>query len=228
MGSSRLPGKMMMDLSGKPVLHWVLSRVKRAKQIDSIWLATSDTQKDNPLEELAKKLNVPVYRGSESDVLGRFVATAKLAETDHVVRVCGDNPLIANEEIDRLVKFYKILLKENNNQKNLYAFNFASKMGNQYPDGFGAEILSFSLLNKISELDNSPSSREHVTKYIWDHPEQFAIRTLPAPKEIAYPTVKLDLDSWQDLKKLNLVCSHLKEDSSPEKIIQVYIKQFGL
>ena len=218
----------MMDLSGKPVLHWVLSRAKRAKQIDSIWLATSNKEKDNPLEELANKLNVPVYRGSESDVLGRFVATAKIAEADYVVRICGDNPLIAKEEIDRLVKFYKSLLKENNNKKILYAFNFASKMGNQYPDGFGAEILSFSLLNRLSALDENPSSREHVTKYIWDHPEKFSIRTLPAPKEIAHPSIKLDVDTQEDFEKLKVLFSGLDKNSTPEKIIQVYIKQFGL
>lgn len=228
MGSSRLPGKMMMDLCGQPILHWVFSRVKRAKLTDSILLATSDSKKDDPLEELAKKLNVPVFRGSEQDVLGRFVAAANMARADNIVRVCGDNPLIAPEEIDRLIKFFEAVLKEENNSDNLYAFNFASKLGNQYPDGFGAEILSVPLLKRISELDDQPSSREHVTKYIWDHPEQFIIRTFPAPKEIACPSIRLDVDSYEDLERLNILCAHLNEDSSSKKIIQVYKEQFKL
>jgi spore coat polysaccharide biosynthesis protein SpsF len=228
MGSSRLPGKMMMDLCGQPVLHWVLSRVKKIKLADSILLATTDTKKDDPLEELAQDLNVPVFRGSETDVLGRFIAAAQMAKADSVVRICGDNPLISPEEIDRLISFFEKTMKEENTSDNLYAFNFASKLGNQYPDGLGAEILSLSLLEKISRLDDQPSSREHVTKYIWDHPEQFLIRTFPAPEELAYPSVKLDVDSQEDLEKLNILCAHLDQDSSPKKIINVYRVQFSL
>ena len=101
MGSSRLPKKMMMDLAGEPLLHWVLSRVKKAKLLDSIILATSDGAIDDQLVELAQKLNVPVFRGSETDVLGRFLEAANVSKADHVIRVCGDNPLVAPEEIDR-------------------------------------------------------------------------------------------------------------------------------
>ena len=107
MGSSRLPGKMMMDLCDQPLLYWVLSRVKRTKLANSVLLAISDSEKDNPLAELAQQLNVPVFRGSETDVLGRFVAAAHMARADRVVRVCGDNPLIAPEEIDRLINFFE-------------------------------------------------------------------------------------------------------------------------
>jgi len=228
MGSSRLPGKMMMDLCGHPLLFWVLSRVKRAKLTDSTLLATSDMEKDDPLAELAQQLNVPVFRGSETDVLGRFVAAAIMAKADHVVRVCGDNPLIAPEEIDRLVEFFEKTLQVENNADNLYAFNFASKMENDYPDGFGAEILSMPLLEELARLDDQPSSREHVTAYIWNHPEKFMIRTFPAPKEIAYPSVKLDVDSQEDLDKLRALCARFNKDSSPQKIIQAYKEEFGL
>ena len=204
MGSSRLPGKMMMDLCGKPLLHWVLSRLKESKLADSILLATSDTKKDDPLENLAQELKLTVFRGSEKDVLGRFLAAAKMAKAEIVVRVCGDNPLTSPEEIDRLISFFEKTMQKENTSENLYAFNFASKLGNQYPDGLGAEILSMSLLKKISELDEKLSSREHVTKYIWNHPEQFKIRTFSAPNEIAYPWVKLDVDTQEDLEKLSL------------------------
>ena len=102
----------MMDLCGHPLLFWVLSRVKKAKLTTSTLLATSDMEKDDPLAELAQQLNVPVFRGSETDVLGRFVAAAIMAKADHVVRVCGDNPLIAPEEIDRLVEFFEKTSRE--------------------------------------------------------------------------------------------------------------------
>jgi spore coat polysaccharide biosynthesis protein SpsF len=228
MGSSRLPGKMMMDLAGKPLLHWVLSRVKKAKLTDSTLLATSDTENDDPIAELAQQLDIPVFRGSETDVLGRFVAAADMAKADSVVRVCADNPLVAPEEIDRLVEFYKKTWQTEYSPDNLYAFNFASKMGNGYPDGFGAEILSMSLLKELERLDNQPSSREHVTAYIWNHPEQFLIRTFPAPNEIAYPSVELDVDSQEDMNKLNILCSRIDQNSSAKKIIQIYKEEFGL
>jgi spore coat polysaccharide biosynthesis protein SpsF len=228
MGSSRLPGKMMMDLCGQPLLHWVLSRVKKTKLVDSTLLATSDAEKDNPLAELAQQLNVPVFRGSETDVLGRFLAAAHMAKADRVVRVCGDNPLIAPEEIDRLVAFFEKTLQAEGTADNLYAFNFASKIGNNYPDGFGAEMISMSLLKELARLDDQPSSREHVTAYIWSHPEQFMIRTFSAPKEIAYPLVKLDVDSQEDLDKLIALCARLDNDSSAHEIIQAYKEEFGL
>ena len=229
MGSSRLPGKMMMDLAGEPLLHWVLSRVKKAKLLDSTILATSDGAIDDQLVELAQKLNVPVFRGSETDVLGRFLEAAKVSKADHVIRVCGDNPLVAPEEIDRLVEFFeKVLQAGNNSIDRLYAFNFASKMGNGYPDGFGAEILSRIVLEKLANLDHELASREHVTKYIWDHPEQFMIRTFSAPKEIAYPSVKLDVDTQEDLDKIRYLCVGLDKESSAQKIINTYKKEFGL
>jgi spore coat polysaccharide biosynthesis protein SpsF len=227
MGSSRLPGKMMMDLCGQPLLHWVLSRVKKTKLADSILLSTSYKKKDDPLEKLAQELKVTVFRGSETDVLGRFLAAAQMAKADSVVRVCGDNPLISPEEIDRLISFFEKTMQEESASDNLYAFNFASKLGNQYPNGFGAEILSMFLLKKISKLDEKLSSREHVTKYIWDHPEQFKIRTFLAPNEIAYPSVRLDVDSKEDLEKLNVLCAHLDQDSSPKKIVMAYKEHFS-
>ena len=81
----------MMDLCGYPILHWVLSRVKKIKLVDATMLAISELKKDDPLVGIAKQLNVPVFRGSELDVLGRFVGAARIAKADWVVRICGDN-----------------------------------------------------------------------------------------------------------------------------------------
>ena len=150
-------------------------------------------------------------------------------KADSIVRVCCDNPLIAPEEIDRLIEFFeKILRTENNIDDQLYVFNFASKMGNGYPDGFGAKILSRILLEKLANLDHELASRQHVTRYIWDHPDQFMIRTFSAPKEIAYPSIKLDVDTQEDLDKIRYLCVGLDKESSAQKIINTYKKEFGL
>jgi spore coat polysaccharide biosynthesis protein SpsF (cytidylyltransferase family) len=101
-------------------------------------------------------------------------------------------------------------------------------MGNGYPDGFGAEILSRILLEKLANLDHELASREHVTRYIWSHPNQFMIRTFSAPKEIAYPSVKLDVDSQEDLDKMRVLCAGLDKESSARNIINLYKNEFDL
>jgi spore coat polysaccharide biosynthesis protein SpsF len=228
MGSSRLPGKMMMDLSGHPILSWVLHRVKNSTSIDSIFLATSDQEMDKPLVELAQKLEVTVFRGSEEDVLGRYLATARMADAETIIRISADNPLIAPEELDRLSDFYSKAISDGYDSRYLYAFNFGPRMKNNYPDGFGAEIFSLELLEKLDALANKPLYREHVTTYIWDHPESFSILSVKAPEEIAFPTIKLDVDTKEDLEKLIALCDRLSLDSTAKEIVKVYRELFAL
>ena len=141
MGSSRLPGKMIMDLCGYPVLHWVLHRVKQARRLTEVVLATTKLKQDDPLTELAQFLKVGVSRGSEADVLARFWDAAREFKADVVVRVCADNPFIAPEEIDRLVDCYISRRQSGGDPRRLYAFNHITTMDNNYPDGLGAENL---------------------------------------------------------------------------------------
>jgi len=106
MGSSRLPGKMMMELAGTPIIEWVVRRVQGAALLDDIIVATSDADIDDGLALIAKNLGVQVFRGSEANVLDRFIKAAEYCEADTIVRICADNPLIDPGEIDRLIKFY--------------------------------------------------------------------------------------------------------------------------
>jgi spore coat polysaccharide biosynthesis protein SpsF len=227
MGSSRLPGKMMMGLCGKPLLFWVLSRVKKSTLIGSVLLATSDKVEDDPLEEVAFQLHVPVFRGSENDVLGRFRKAAKSVSAEKIIRICGDNPLIAPEEIDRLVASYSSILKQGNCSERLYAFNYGPQMGNNYPDGLGGEMFSFKLLQKLDKLVLKPRHREHVCAYIWDNLDEFEIHSFQPPKEIAFPDIKLDVDTKEDLNKLNILCNQLNLESSAVEIVKAYNKIFN-
>lgn len=214
MGSSRLPGKMLMDLCGYPILHWVLSRVKFARKADLVVLATTALPRDDALAELAAGLRISVWRGSETDVLGRFIEAAREAQADVVVRVCADNPLVAPEEIDRLIVFYRASLQQGVEPERLYAFNHIPALGNRYPDGLGAEILSRKLLEHLANRTQSPYDREHVTVYLWRHPGDYVIRPVPAPPEIAFPEVKLDVDTQEDLQRLRRFCDRLSPESS--------------
>lgn len=212
----------MMDLCGYPILYWVLYRLKRAAKLTAIVLATTTLKRDDPLVKVALDLEMQVFRGSETDVLGRFDEAARQFGGEIIVRVCADNPLISPEEIDRLVDFYLAQLNHGASSERLYAFNHITTSVNKYPDGLGAEILSGLLLEKLAELARLPSHREHVTTYLWDHPEDFDLRALPAPPEIACPEVKLDVDTRDDLYRLRRLCVHLSLESSSLEIVQAY------
>ena len=196
MGSSRFPGKMLAKLGDRDLLSWVLSRVCDAKQVDQVVLATSTSRDDDQLVSVASSFNVLVFRGSQDDVLDRFVQAAKISQADLVVRVCADNPFVAAEEIDRLVVAHK-----SGNYD--YSCNHQQRLNNRYADGFGAEILSTSLLNDIAKLTSHQPHREHVTSYIWDNSPKYKIQAVTAPAELAFPEIKLDIDTTQEMQQLN-------------------------
>lgn len=215
MGSTRFPGKMLANLGGYPILEWVVQRVSHAQLIDKVVLATTDLPRDDPLVALADQLGVEVFRGSEADVLGRFATAAAQHEADLVVRICADNPFIDADEIDRLVTHFKKTSCD-------YACNHQERLGNCYADGFGAEILANSLLQKISLLATEQNHREHATSYIWDHASEFHIEAVPAPRELAYPELRFDVDTAQDFERLQeIVAAGVRIDTAAPVITNI-------
>ena len=212
LGSSRLPNKMLLSLHGKPIIEWVVKRLKKSELLDGIIIAIPDTKKDNVLEYYLNKLNVKVFRGSESNVLNRFHEAVKNEKADNIVRVCADNPLICGKEIDNLIKFYL----ENRCD---YAYNHIPK-NNLYPDGLGAEIVSFELLNWLNENVKEEEHKEHCFSYIWDNQDEFLIKTFNPKKELQYPNIKLDVDTFDDYCKLAL--SPVEIDMKAEEIIRIF------
>jgi spore coat polysaccharide biosynthesis protein SpsF len=198
MGASRLPAKMMLYLHGHPVIEWVVRRISAARRLDDVVVAIPDTPLDDVLHDfLSNTLHANVFRGSEQDVLGRFVAAGKAYGADQVVRVCADNPLISGEVIDDLIQF----LDDNPCE---YAYNQGdSGSTNTYPDGLGAEMVPFSLLEWLDQHAVNPRHREHCLSYIADHADQFHIRTFDPPdNDLAHPELKLDLDTLEDYAHL--------------------------
>lgn len=195
MGASRLPGKVMLSLHGMPILKWVFQRTQKTKSINGTIFAIPDNKDNDSLNEYLNQIGARVYRGSEDDLVRRFYMTAKYVNATHVVRICADNPFVSGAEVDRLVQFY---LESNCD----YAYNHIPK-NNRYPNGIGAEIVSFQVLQNINEEARNPDHREHVFNFIWAHPEQFEILTFdPADKRLACPDIKLDIDTRQDYEKL--------------------------
>ena len=195
MGSSRLPGKMMLPLQGIPVVEWVFRRTKSAQSIQNIVFAIPATADNDVLNNYLTGMGANVFRGNEKDVVERFFLAAKEWNASHIVRICADNPFVTGTEIDHLVKFYFEMDCD-------YAYNHIPR-NNRYPDGMGAEIVSFRILQTIHEEAGVDDHREHIFNYIWANPGKFKILTFdPEDERLAQPDIKLDLDTLQDYEKL--------------------------
>lgn len=217
-GSSRLPAKMLMKLSGKPILHWVIHRTLKSEFVDQIVLATTTNPKDDPIEMIGKEFGIEVFRGSENDVLSRYYEVALNVKADTIVRICADNPFIAPEEIDRLIKYYKTNAFD-------YAFNHIDDLGNSYADGFGAEIFSLPVLKYLHQTMFSSNDKEHVSLALREKRTAFSISTFNAPQSLRYPDLKFDLDTIEDLRWLErLVSSGVKIDTSANEIVRVALE----
>ena len=213
MGASRLPNKMLLHLHGYPIVEWVYHRVSLANRIDRILFALPDNDQNDILAWYLESIGASLFRGSETDLVDRYYEAAKYVGADRIVRVCADNPLICASEIDRLIDFF-------NMEKCDYAYNHIPR-GNRYPDGLGAEICSVELLKEIYHKASSTEHREHLFNYVWEHDTDYVIKTFNPPKSIAYPNLKLDLDTEDDYKKL--LEKSYKIDMNAEEIIKIAV-----
>ena len=169
-GSSRLPSKVLKDLSGKPELQWVVERVQKSKRIDEVMVLTSIEKNNLPLVRLCTEMGIRTFIGSEEDVLDRYYQAAKLLQPEYVIRVTADCPLFDWRYLDLAVE-----------QMNPDT-DYMAELTESFPDGLDIEILKFSALKKAWKEARFSSEREHVTLYIRNHPELFAIQNLkPSP-----------------------------------------------
>ncbi|MBW2996319.1 aminotransferase class III-fold pyridoxal phosphate-dependent enzyme [Candidatus Woesearchaeota archaeon] len=206
MGSTRLPGKMIKLLGDKPLFWHVIDRVKKAKEVDEVVLATGDKKNNDILVEEMRKHGGIAFRGDEDDVLDRFYHCAKKFGIDVIVRITGDCPLIDSRIIDEVV----ILFKNNDAD---YASNVHPPT---YPDGFDVEVFSFKALEKAWKEAKLKSEREHVTPYIWKNKEMFKCINLKNNEDLS--DLRLTVDDDEDfilldgiLKKITAENYNLKE-----------------
>jgi len=195
LGATRLPGKMLLHLSGHAVVEWVYRRMARCRRLDRLVFALPEGERDEPLAMFLRNLGADVRRGPELDVLGRFHRVAREFQPDHIVRICADNPLVSWEAVDSLVEEHLRAGAD-------YSYNHIPRR-NRWPDGLGAEICTFACLDTLQRETTAPGHREHVFGYLWDHPDAFRIHTFdPTVPEWQRPELKLDLDTWSDYRYL--------------------------
>jgi spore coat polysaccharide biosynthesis protein SpsF len=163
--SSRLPGKVLKPILGKPMLILQIERVRRAIKIDKLLVATSSDPTDDGIEAICKQHNIACFRGSLNDVLDRFYNAAITYKPDYIVRLTGDCPLIDPTVIDGMIEMH---LKGNYD----YTSN-GVKM--TFPDGLDAEIFTFKALKEAWEEAFLPSHREHVTQFFHKNPERYQL-----------------------------------------------------
>ncbi len=195
MGSTRLPGKSMANLGGKPLIQHVLERVTSAKSLDAVILATTCRSEDEVLRPVAERCHVRFFQGNEQDLVDRHLQAALVEAADIVVRIPGDNPLIHSCEVDRIVAYFRETSVD-------FASNLQSLWNNGYPDGIGAEVFSISALEWLHCHVEETRHREHVTTYFLEHPERFRTGSCECPRAYRRPEIKLDVNTAPDLEYL--------------------------
>lgn len=161
MGSSRLPGKVLMPLAKQPALWHVIERLRHAKQIDSVLVATTESAKDDAIEAFCNGYQVDCFRGSELDVLDRYYQAAKSVAARTIVRITADCPVLDPQLVDKVVCGFRA------GGYALYGLD------GEFPDGLDCVAFSFTALEIAWREAKLPSEREHVCPYIINHPERF-------------------------------------------------------
>ena len=202
MSSSRLPGKVLMEILGRPMLALQIERIQRSVEIKRLVVATSIGEEDNPIEILCGKIGVPCFRGSLDDVLDRFFHAAKAYQPKHVVRLTGDCPLADPEIIDRVIRLH---LK--------HGYDYTSNiLPPTWPDGMDIEIFRFSCLEEAASSAKLPSEREHVTPFIQNRPRQYAQGNLENEQD--FSNHRLTVDEIVDFDKVRRIYKSLYPQKS--------------
>jgi spore coat polysaccharide biosynthesis protein SpsF len=210
MTSSRLPGKHMLPVNGKPILSHLIKRLKAVSNIDEIIIAITLNSSDDVLEELALEEEVRVFRGSEIDVMSRVLGAALAHQADVICEVTGDCPIIDVALLEYLIDTYfcNHALYINNGRFGL-------------PDGMGAQVFSVDALKRSEKMTDDPLDREHVTLHMRRNPGIFPSIYLPASKHLYWPNLGLTLDEKEDYELLKKIIEHFGSENSLFSCLEV-------
>jgi spore coat polysaccharide biosynthesis protein SpsF len=203
MGSTRLPGKVLLDIAGHPMLWHVVTRLRRAASVDEVIVATSTATTDDVIVAACDTWQVATFRGSENDVLDRYYQAATLAHADIVVRITADCPLIDPSVVDGVV--FRFLQQMPNVD---YATNILPRR--TFPRGLDTEVMAFAALSRVWRECHDLAHREHVTLFMYQHPELF--RTLGATLGTDYSDLRWTVDSAEDLALVRRIYEHRPHD----------------
>jgi spore coat polysaccharide biosynthesis protein SpsF len=198
MGSSRLPGKVLMPIGHAALLGHVVGRLSALRHSATVVVATSTEAADQPISDWCAREGIRCFRGSELDVLGRYYQCATAFGLDPVVRLTADNPFTDVEELDRLIDLHQA-------QGNDFTHSFGS-----LPVGVGAEIFGLAALERSHREGGAPHHREHVDEYMLENPHLFRTGLLEVPPVKRRPDVRLTVDTEEDLRRARYVAEHAR------------------
>jgi spore coat polysaccharide biosynthesis protein SpsF len=219
--SNRLPGKAIKKIINRPVIELMIERLKRISNVQDIIIATTVNTDDDVIEKISNKNKVKCFRGSENDVLGRVLLAANKYNTDIIVEITGDNPLIDPHISELIIEFF---IK--NNLKYDYVSNdvgcYDNKISFNLALGLNVKIFKTSLLKKVSELTINPVDREHVVNYILQNSDKYKIHNYEVEKVYQRPDLRFTLDYQEDFELIRHVYENLylkKNDFNAKDII---------
>lgn len=215
-----MPGKSMAPLAGKPLLHRLLERVKRATRLDDIVVAIPDRPEDDVLVKVAIESDVRVFRGSEDDLVDRYYRAARDARADVVLRLPADNPVPEPSEFDRIVEYHLSGQAD-------FSSNLAQVLGNGYPDGIGAEVFNTADLEEIWRTTTDPERREHPHLNFFNYKTQtpasprYRVGTVPCPPAFRRPDLVLDVNTREEYEFMAALYAYLYPRNPSFHIIDV-------
>lgn len=195
-GSTRFPNKVLALIDGKPLLWHVVNRLKYATKIDDIIVATTVSEKDDKIEEWCKENNVHCFRGSEENVLNRYYSASEAFPSDYVVRITADDPFKEPKVIDAVITK---LIEEGYD-------HVTNNLPPSFPEGLDCEAFKKSALDRSEKEAETAFEREHVTQYIYHHPEIFKIGNVSNSENISY--LRWTVDKDVDFEMVKAVYAH--------------------
>jgi len=199
MRSTRLPGKVLRPILGRPMLELMIERLQRVRLVDQIVVATTTNQADDPIVDLACQLGVGIFRGSEEDVLDRVLRAGCAANADVIVETTGDCPLIDPEVVDDVVGEYLA-----------NKFDYVSTgLRRTFPNGLDVQVFSTSVLSEVARLTLDQVDREHVSLYIYEHPKRFSLHNVESGLPDKYWNLRLTVDTLEDFALISAIFEEL-------------------
>ena len=206
MGSTRLPGKVLRDIAGRPMLSYQMERLRRVKRAERIVVATTDQPADDAVERFCRKEKIACVRGSEHDVLARYHLAIERFPADVVVRITADCPLIDPAIVDEAIAAYEP--------------DYVSNMLEiTYPYGMAVEVFSAQALREAHREAKDPAEREHVTPFIWRRPQRYRLKSLTMAPNLSHH--RWTVDTPEDFELVSRLLKTLKPHFTLQDVLAV-------
>lgn len=197
MSSRRLPNKALHPIAGRPMLSYLIERLRRCRRLAGVALATSTMPEDDAIAGFCADLDVPCYRGPLDDVLGRFLQVVQARALASVVRISGDSPLLDPALVDGAVELFEA-----------GGYDLVTNVApRSFPRGQSVEVVTADALRRLDAVDVAPDEREHVTLWFYRHPERCAMRNFAAARDMS--AIKLAVDTPEDLAMIARIIAQM-------------------